>query len=488
MSDRLAHVGAGGLRRHAARGVMINTGFLVGASVLNLVRGFALAAFLTATDYGVWGTVLVMMMLLLFFKQVGIGDKYIQQDEADQEEAFQKAFTLEVGFSALATVLVVASAPLIALAYGDDRLLGATLAFAALVPAWALQMPILAHYRQMRYLRQAALQAVEPVVVTAVSLALAVAGAGYWAIFGGLVAGAWAMALFAVATSPYPLRLRYDRGTAREYWSFSWPLFVNAAGGVAITVSAIVAANVHLGLAGAGVVTLSANISAFTARVDALVTQTLYPAVCAVADRLDLLRESFVKSNRLALMWAVPFGFGLTLFADDLVTFVLGPERWSEAIVLLQVYGVTAAIGQIGFNWHAYFRARGETRPLAVTSVGTALVFLLTGIPLLFAFGLPGFAAGVAIQMLANLALRVFFLTRLFAGFDVLAHMGRALLPVVPAAALTLALRLLVDARSLALALAELALFMAACAAGTWLLERPLLREALGYLRPAAVA
>ena len=488
MSGRLEHVGEDGLRRHAAKGVMINTGFLAGASVLNLVRGFALAAFLTAADYGIWGTVLVMMMLLLFFKQVGIGDKYVQQDEVDQELAFQKAFTLEAMFSAASTVIVVVAAPLIALAYGDDRLLAATLAFAALIPAWALQMPILAHYRQLRYLHQALLQAIEPVVVTVVSLALAIAGAGYWAIFGGMLAGAWATAVAAVATSPYRLRFRYDPGTLREYWTFSWPLFVNAAGGVAITVSAIVAANVHLGLAGAGVVTLSANISAFTARVDALVTQTLYPAICAVADRIEILRESFVKSNRLALMWAMPFGFGLTLFADDLVEFVLGPERWSEAVVLLQVYGVAAALGQIGFNWDAYYRARGETRPLAVTSVGTAVVFLLTGIPLLFAFGLPGFAAGVAIQTAVNLVLRAVFLARLFAGFGFLAHMWRALLPVVPAAAGMLALRLLVDERSLGLALAELALFLAVCAVCTWLLERPLLREAAGYVRPRAVA
>ena len=485
MSDRLEHVGARGLRRHAARGVMINTGFLVGASALNLVRGFALAAFLTAADYGIWGTVLVMMMLLLFFKQVGIGDRYVQQDEADQELAFQKAFTLEAIFSAVATVIVVAAAPLIALVYGDDRLLGATLAFAALVPAWALQMPIVAHYRQMRYGRQAALQAIEPAVVAVVSLGLAIGGAGYWAIFGGMLAGAWATAIAAVATSPFRLRFRLDRGTARDYWSFSWPLFVNAAGGVAITVSAIVAANIELGLAGAGVITLSANIAAFTARVDALVTDTLYPAICAVADRIDVLRESFVKSNRLALMWAMPFGFGLALFADDLVEFVLGPERWSEAVVLLQVYGVTAAIGQIGFNWDAYYRARGVTRPLAVTSVGTAAVFLATGVPLLFAFGLPGLAAGVVIQMVANLGFRAYYLARLFDGFGFLAHMWRALLPVVPAAAVMLAVRLLVDERSLALALGELAIFIAACAACTWLLERPLLRELLGYVRPA---
>ena len=38
---------AGTLREHAARGTLVNTAFLVGLSVLGLVRGFILAGFLT---------------------------------------------------------------------------------------------------------------------------------------------------------------------------------------------------------------------------------------------------------------------------------------------------------------------------------------------------------------------------------------------------------------------------------------------------------
>jgi hypothetical protein len=42
----------------------------------------------------------------------------------------------------------------------------------------------------------------------------------------------------------------------------------------------------------------------FTERLDTIVSDTLYPTVCAVADCPALLFEAFVKSNRLALMWA----------------------------------------------------------------------------------------------------------------------------------------------------------------------------------------
>jgi hypothetical protein len=75
------------LRIRTARGTIINTAFLVGVNTLNLVRGFLVAAFLTTADYGVWGVILVVLYTLMFLRQVGIGDKFIQQDEADQELA-----------------------------------------------------------------------------------------------------------------------------------------------------------------------------------------------------------------------------------------------------------------------------------------------------------------------------------------------------------------------------------------------------------------
>ena len=56
------------------------------------------------------------------------------------------------------------------------------------------------------------------------------------------------------------------------------------------------------------------------------------------------------------------------------------------------------------------------------------------------------------------------------------------MLPVAPAAAIILALRMVIDERSLALALAELGLFLTITAALTLFLERRLLAETLGYV------
>ena len=67
-----------------------------------------------------------------------------------------------------------------------------------------------------------------------------------------------------------------------------------------------------------------------------------------------------------------------------------------------------------------------------------------------------------------------------------LVHAMRAIAPTVPAAAVTLALRAAAPARSLAWALTELAVYLLVTVVATWLLERDLLREAVGYVHGRA--
>ena len=474
-----------GLRRRAARGVIVNASFLTGLTLLGFVKAFVLAALLSPDDYGVWGILAATLGTLARLKQVGVGDRYVQQDEPDQQLAFQRAFTVEAILNALLLGVLLAAVPLMTLVYGESELLLPGFVLCLTIPAVTLQTPIWVLYRRMQFGRQRSLQAIDPLVGIVVTVALAAAGAGYWSFVAGAVAGAWATAVAAVIVAPFPLRLTMDRVTLRSYVGFSAPLAVATLATILVAQGGVLFGEIAVGLAGVGALTLATTIHLLTVRVDAVVTDTLYPAICAVRDRTDLLYESFVKSNRLTLMWVVPFGLGIALFGSDLVTYVLG-ERWREAVVLFEAFGVVAAIGHLGYNWGAYFRARGETRPVAVAAVAQAAAFAAVNIPLLFAYGLPGYAAGFLFTVLVGVAVRGVYLRRLFAGCALARHALRALAPTVPAVALVLGLRLVESAdRTALLAGAELAAFVAVAAAATVALERGLLREALGYLRRA---
>jgi polysaccharide transporter, PST family len=471
------------LRSHTVRGSLINSVYVVGLSSLSLVKGFLVAGFLTTSQYGVWGIVSITLVTILWLKEIGVGDKFVQQSDEDQELAFQRAFTMEVLVTGGMLALMLLVTPLIAFVYGQPQVIGPLALLALALPAAALNAPLWIFYRRMEFAKQRSLQAIEPVVSFTVTVALAASGAGFWSLVIGAVAGIWTSAAVTLAFSPYKLAFRFERGTLSQYFDFSWPLFVASASAIVMAQGAILGGETTLGLAGAGAIALAATITNYADRIDQIITFTLYPAICAVKDRTDLLFESFVKSNRLALIWGLPFGVGLALFAPDLVHFGIG-DRWEPAIFLFQIFGINTAIYQIGFNWNAFYRARADTRPIAVVSVLTALAFVGVALPLMSTHGLDGFAVGMIVVTLVNFAGRTYYLMRLFPALDMARHAGRAMAPAVPAVLGVLAMRLFEASGRTALdAGVELTVYAVVTVAATLYFERTLLLELLGYFR-----
>ena len=480
--------GRADLRALTAGGAVVNGVFHVGVALLTLLRGFAVAALVTRADYGIWGLLGLAIWTATIVRSVGVNERYVQQSESDQELAFQRAFTIELLFAAVAGGLLLVVVPAMAAITGEPEMLLPGLALAALLPATALQFPVWAFNRRMDFRTQRRLMALEPVVATIVTVALAALGAGYWSFVGGLVAGGWAAALGALARSPYPLALRLHRPSLRSYLSYSWPLVVSGVTVIVIFQAIYLTGSHALGIAALGAFTLAAQILSFSDRLDTIVTEALFPAICAVRDRTAVLFEAFAKSNRLTLLWAAPFGIGVSLFAGDLVEFVLG-RRWEPAVVVLQILGVVSAVRHVGMNWHAFQRATGDTRPIGITAVLGGAALIAAAVPLMHAHGLAGLAWGFAAAEAVNLVMRTVCLRRLFPGFRMAWHLVRALLPAALAAGAVLLFRELAGAeRSASLAAAELLAFVALAAALSLAAERALLREAAARLAGRAAA
>jgi O-antigen/teichoic acid export membrane protein len=480
----------GSLREHTARGTIINAAFQVSLAVLTLLRRTLVAAFLTPSQLGIWGIVVVLLITLMFIKNAGIGDKFIQQNEPDQEAAFQKAFTIELLLTLVFVAFAAALLPVFGVIYGQGSIVLPGLVLLLAMIGDSFQAPTWIFNRQMNFVRQRTLDAVDPCVTFVVTIGLAIAGASYWSLVIGMVVGSWTGALVSVLFSPYRLAIRIDRATVREYFQFSWPLVVAQTGGLVIAQGSVLVGSRTIGLAGVGAIGLAASIVAFADGVDGIVTQTIYPAICAVRNRADLMLETFIKSNRIALMWGVPFGLGLTLFAGDFVHFVLG-DKWHAAIFVMQIFGIIAAISQIGFNWAAFLRARNQTRPLAIVGAISAGAFLTITVPMLLLGGLHGYAIGMLAGSVISLCTRTYFLSKLFDGFQMIWHAARAIAPSLVPVALILAMRLLENGdRTLFTAISELIVYVGATIVATIILERALLREIVGYLRrrPSVVA
>jgi PST family polysaccharide transporter len=480
--------GATDLRSRIARGTIINGAFLVGSNTLTLVKGLAVATFLSTTVYGLWGLLLASFFTLVTLVSVGVDDKYVQQDDDDQQRAFEIAFTLQTVVGGALIVLILVGMPVFGWLYGQPSIIAPGLALALAIPALVLEMPLWVHYRRMNFVRQRSLQLIDPAVSFVAVITLAAAGFGLWGLVVGELIGTWVAGIAIMRTSPYRPRLRWDRAAAREYKRFSWPLFLSALCGVLIGQGPVLLGSRLVGVTAVAGLVLATNIALFTTRVDAVVTQTLYPAICAIKTRGDLLFESFWKSNRLALLWAAPLGAAAALFAGDFVHYVIG-EKWRFAVPLLAIFGLNAVINQIGFNWSAFLRARGETRPIAISDAVTLGGVMAIAMPLLATDGLTAFGIGLSAVTCITVSVRLWFLRRLFPTLTVARHVARGIAPTIPAAAAVLALRALDPVSGLpGRVIAEVLLFGVLAAAATYLSERALLRESFGYLRRRPLA
>ncbi len=452
---------------------------------MGLFRNVAIAALISASVYGLWALILSTLITLVFLKQIGLADKFIQQREDDQAAAFQKAFTLEFVYSMIFFGFVVVAMPIYALViYDRPEILWPALVLSLTLIGTAFQAPAWIFYRRLDYFRQRTIESVDPAVSTVAMLGLLAAGMGIWGLAIGAVVGSFAGASVALKANPYPLRFRWDRGALREYFRFSWPLFVGGFGSLLVVQATLIIGNAALGLAAVGAIGLATNFSRFSSSIEQLLNLTIYPAVCAVQERKEVLVEVLVKSNRLGLMWALPFGFALTLFAGDLVQFVLG-STWDEAIPLIRIFGLIFAFGTIAFAWGIFYRARDNTRPIAVTGVASVVSFFAITVPLMLTEGVIGYGIGMAATTLIQLCLRGYFLARLFRGFNLIAHAARSLAAIVPATAGVLVVRLIEGdvTRTLGLAILEVALYALVVIATTYALERRLIHEVFDYLK-----
>src|SRR3954452_24123183 len=466
------------LRSRTARGAIVNGFFLGGAEALVLVQGLIVTVLLGPRAIGLYGIVTTTAMTIVALKRVGIDEAFVQQSEEGQEQEFQRAFTLELALSVAFAIAIAISAPIVAATYDDDRLLALTLAVSYLPIAFALQAPTWIFFRRMDFVKQRILQAIVPVVTICTTIPLAASGVGVRSLVIGPFVGNVGGCAAAIAVSPYRLRLRFDANARRRYFAFSWPIFVNAAALLVVQQGQLLAFDLHSGLAAVGYITLAFTLTRYADRADQIVATTIYPAICAVRDRIATLEELFVKSNRLTMMWALPFCAGFILFAPDLVHLVLADE-WVPAIILLQGLAAAAAIQQVGYNWFSFYRAVGKPRPQAVESAVMVVTFLGLAIPGLIAWGSSGFVWGRIAGAVAILAVRRAYVHRLLPHVRLLVLGLRGAAPVAAGAAAAYALRLTLwgGERSALQAAVEIVLFVGATALVTWVVERRLLRE-----------
>ena len=303
-----------------------------------------LARLLGPRDFGLVGMVTAFTGVLNLFRDFGLSTVTVQRESVTDDQ-ISTLFWINVAVGAILAVMAIVLAPMMVRLYHEPRLLGITIVVSVgfLFNALGVQHSALLQ-RQLRFTALAVINVASLAIGTAVAIAMAKLGYGYWALVAMTVTfpltttiGLW-MAVRWVPGMP-------RRGTGmRSMMRFGGTLTLN---GLVVYV-AYNMEKVLLGrFWGAEAIGLYGRayqlINIPTENLNSSVGEVAFAALSRVQGDRARIRNYFLKGYSLVLAMTIPITIMSAFFADDLILVVLGP-KWGSVAPIFRLLAPTILI------------------------------------------------------------------------------------------------------------------------------------------------
>ncbi len=383
------------LRGRAIRGGAITVASQFTKLAVTMVSTVVLARLLTPQDFGLVAMVAAVTGVLGLVQDSGLSMATVQKERVTRE-LVSVVFWLNVCAGVVVALACVALAPLLATLYREERLTAIAIALAAtfVIDAFGAQHMALLR-RQLRLRAVAAIDILSAVVSVAASIAMALAGWGYWALVGMRIAAS------ATTTTACWLAERWRPGRPRMPPRGSGVRSMLRFGGYLSAFNLVNyvfrnADNVLIGWRwGAGPLGMYQKAYGLLmlpiSQVNSPISGVAIAALSRIQSDPPRQRRYFLGGYSITAAVVVPIVVGAAVFAEPIIRFVLG-DQWLGAVDIFRYLAPAALIGALlnPFGW--LFIANGRVdRQFRATLVWTPVVTAA------FAIGLGHGPQGVAI-------------------------------------------------------------------------------------------
>ncbi|MDL1859438.1 hypothetical protein FBR04_00220 [Betaproteobacteria bacterium PRO7] len=357
-------------------------------------------------DYGLMAMTAAAVSLAAAVAEFGLGPSIVQR-QALPDETLRKLVGFSILLHLVLAVVVASVAPVMAWYFGDARL-APLVRFAALHFVFAA-LAAAPHALAMRSLDFKLLAQVDlgsGLFASVVSLALALADAGAWALVGAAVAGAALRAgLLAIGGDKVRPDFRFV-GMAADLKYSSTLATSHILWSALNQCDAIIGGRI-LSREALGTYSVALNLALLPMnKILGVINQVAFSAVARLQDEAERLQLRLLQSLRLLAASGIAMLWGLTAVAPELVRSVLG-AKWEAAILPLQLIGLIVP-----------FRLVMALLSTAVAGIGRADVSLRNTVtaaiiwPLCFLLGAQFGATGLAAAWLGAVPLSFAFNSR----------------------------------------------------------------------------
>lgn len=379
--------------------------------VVTLVATAILARVLAKDDFGLVSIALVAVNYLAVIKDLGLGMALIQR-QGDVNEAANTVFTLNVIIGFLLSLIILPLSPLVA-AYFKNPDVSAVLRWLGLsfFISSIGSVHIVWLLREMDYRRKMIPDIGNSVVKGIVSIGMAYAGYGVWALVFGQLAGALSSVILVWMIRPWRPRLALDPGITGALFKFGFSIIGGDLLNISVDNFGYIVIGRIFGAVQLGIFTLAYRLPEMLLIGNLwIMASVTFPAFASIQDRPEELRRGFLASIRLVQLFAVPICLGLIIAADPIVRVLFG-EQWLDAIPILRVLAIYALMYSIAYHIGDVYKAIGRPQILIWLAVFT-LVLIAPALIIGSRFGLIGVAWGYAIAMIIDRVVGIVVATR----------------------------------------------------------------------------
>jgi PST family polysaccharide transporter len=268
--------------------------------------------------------------------------------------------------------------------------------------------------RDLRFARRASVEIAQGVARAVISIGLAVAGFGVWALVGGLLAGeALGTALSWWAVGAWP-RLSLDRQIARALMGFGLTF-------IALKIVDAISIDSDYLIVGHRLGATQLGYYSIAYRLPELALTSLYWMVGAVSFPIYARARArgykapilaSLRALRLITLFSFPAGVLLALLSRDVI-YVVFSSKWAPAIWPMVLISLMTAITSIGYAFGDLFPATGRPGTLLVLNAPLTVV-LVIGFIVVVPYGIVAVAIVHLVIAVFSIMARLLLVSKLF--------------------------------------------------------------------------
>lgn len=376
MSLKTALAGQG-LFARALRGSALTAAAYAASQALRLAANLVLARFLFPEAFGVMALVMVVLVGLALFSDMGVGPAISQHPQGDAPAFLDTAYSFNVMRGAVLWLLTCAAAMPVAGFYAAPELAG-------LLPVAGLTLLIAGFYptridtatRHLLLGRVIALDLAAQLIGTVLMLVLAYALQSVWALVAGAVGGALAKLFLMRRGLPGPAnRFAWDPASGRDLLRFGKWIFLSSICGFLLLQGDKAILGAYLSLHELGVYNIGYVLASFPLALCTAVTAKVLipvyrdrPPAASPENAARLRRMRFGLSGGTLLLLALIGFFGMPLVS------ALYDARYLQAGAFTVVIACVLMPGVIGLSYDQAALAAGDSRGFFLLTALRALV------------------------------------------------------------------------------------------------------------------